>query len=188
METKHFNGAQKRAQAIKDELHQLDSDHLDTFIDGRATNEPPKYRRVGANIVPDLVTVDLKKGAEIYNIGNVYYHHANEILNISLHIEPRTHKLKVVRSERLSKDKGNFLSTPIYQFVAQEFVPLWKAKYQRIVEHRDLINETRKYAHHLLSQPPRRSVNGKVRHLCSVLFRVRSPVADRTELAKNITD
>jgi hypothetical protein len=182
METQYLNRAQKRAHAIKDELHQLDSDHLDTFIDGIANFEPPKYRRVGANIVPDLVMVDLKKGAEIYNIGNVYYHHANEIKNVSLHIELPTRKFKIVRSERLPNDERNFLATPIHQFVAQEFVSLWKAKYQRIVEHRDLINETRKYAHHLLSQPPRRSVNGKVRHSCSILFRVRVPVADRTNL------
>ena len=162
METKHLNSAQKRAQAIKDELQQLDSDHLDTFIDGVEAIEPPKYRRVGAKIVPGLVMVDLKKGAETYNIGNVYFDGVNEIKNVKFRIG--TGKFKVDRSDRLPKEGGNFLATPIYQFVAQEFIQLWQVKYQRIVEHKDMINEKRRSAHNMFNQLPRRSVNGKVTH------------------------
>jgi len=162
METKHFNSAQRRAQAIKDELQQSDSDHLDTFLDGVEAIEPPKYRRVGAKIVPDLVMVKLKKSAETYNIGNVYFHEADEIMNIKFRIDTTVSKLKVDRSDRLPKEEGNILAIPIYQFVAQEFVQLWKVKYQRIVEHKDIINEKRQLAHNMFNQPPRRSINGKV--------------------------
>lgn len=184
METKHFNRAQKRAQTIKDELQQLDPDHLDTFIDGVEAIEPPKYRRVGAKIVPDLVKVNLKKGAETYNIGNVYFEEANEVKNVNFRIDTATrNRFKVDRSDRLPKEGGNFLAIPIYQFVAQEFVPLWKVKYQRIVEHRDVINEKRQTAHHLFSQLPRRSVDGKVTHPYSFLSVETNTVVDKGRLA-----
>jgi hypothetical protein len=162
METEHLNSAQKRAQVIKDELQQFDSDHLDTFIDGVEAIEPPKYRRVGAKIVPDLVMVKLKKGAETYNIGNVYFDEADEIVNIKFRIDTAVPKFKVDRSDRLPKERGNPLATPIYQFVAQEFTQLWRVKYQRIVEHKDIINEKRQFAHNMFNQPPRRSMDGKV--------------------------
>jgi hypothetical protein len=183
MEIKYLNRAQKRAQAIKDELQQLDSDHLDTFIDGVEAIEPPKYRRVGAKIVPDLLKVNLKKGAETYNIGNVYFQEANEVKNVNFRIDTATRKLKVDRSDRLPKEGGNFLAVPIYQFVAQEFVQFWKVKYQRIVEHRDVINEKRQLARNLFSQLPRRSVDGKVTHPCSFLSVETSTVVDKPRFA-----
>jgi len=79
------------------------------------------------------------------------------------------------------------LAIPIYQFVAQEFVQLWKVKYQRIVEHRDVINEKRRLAHNIFSQLPRRSVDGKVTHPCSFLSVETNIVVDKPRLA-NITN
>lgn len=163
METQHLNRAQKRAQAIKTELQQLDSDHLNTFIDGVGDIEPPKYRRVGAKIVPDLAMVDLKQGVETYNIGNVYFQEADELRNVNFRIDLATKTFKIDRRDRLPKDQGS-LAIPILQSVAQEFIPLWKVKYQRIIEQKDIINEIRRLARNVFNQPPRLSVNGKVNH------------------------
>lgn len=161
MDITHLNRPQKRAQAIKEELTYLDPSHLDTFIEGVAEIEPPRYRRVGAKIVPDLVLVTLKKGANIYNLGNVYDNDTHEIKNVDIRMDNGINA-NLDRSDRLPKDDGNFLSTPILHFVAQTFVPLWKAKFQTIKQHQLDINSKRSYAHNLLNQKVRFTVDGQV--------------------------
>jgi len=160
MDNPYFNRAMKRIQSIKDELTNLEFDHLNTFLEGVCEIEPPKYRHVNGKIQPDLVMVKRKDKTFTYDFGNIYYESTDEIQHVKFWMDNGTFKAR--RSERLPKDENVFLSIPIHRSVAQDIVPLYRMKHQRISEYMDYINDRRRMAYNLPIQKVRLSVNGKV--------------------------
>ena len=172
MDNPHFNRAMKRAQSIKDELTNLEPDHLSSFLEGICEIEPPKYRHVNGKIQPELVMVKRKDNTFTYDLGNIYYNELDMIQHVELWIVNGAFRVR--RSEELPRDEGNFLSIPIYRFIAQDMVSLYKVKHQRISEYMDYINDRRRMAYNLPIQKVRLSVNGKVSPTMFFHFSTRS--------------
>ena len=74
-----MNKAQKRAISLNQDLNNLHTDHLHSFIDGLEPAEPPTYRFFQGVIQPPLVKVTLKEGARSYDFGNVIYSQSQEV-------------------------------------------------------------------------------------------------------------
>ncbi|KAF2263892.1 hypothetical protein CC78DRAFT_617265 [Lojkania enalia] len=155
----YFNRSQKRVRMMKNELQMLHTDHLNTFIEGVAAIEPPRYQYVKGVIQPPLTLVKLKDGANVFDLGNIYYPRESKIRHVRILVENGNRKLE--KSDPLPSDDSNLLCIPIQHFVAQELFGLWRAKFQALTEHRDNINGLRQYAYGILKQPVRLSLNGK---------------------------
>jgi hypothetical protein len=160
MDPSHLNGAQSRAQKIKDELKTLDLDHLQSFLEGINDPEPPNYRKVNGIIEPPLLKVTLKESATSYQVGNVDFASANHIRAVTLVVNNGQAEIEV--HDPLPKNPENPLSIPILDAVVLDLFPLWDAKHKAIKHRMTQINDVRAYAHNCPNQPELRLTYGKV--------------------------
>ncbi|KAF2273856.1 uncharacterized protein EI97DRAFT_480032 [Westerdykella ornata] len=153
MEYSHLNTAQSRVHAMKADLQNFDTDHLQSFLDGISDPEPPDYRKVNGKVVPSLQKVTLKESANKYHIGNVLFtvELPNEVQDVSLLVQKG--EVDVFMDDPIPKDPNNPLSYPILDSIFMDLIPLWGAKYKAIKQRMVQINDVRAYAHNAPNQP-----------------------------------
>ncbi|KAF2738577.1 hypothetical protein EJ04DRAFT_40733 [Polyplosphaeria fusca] len=156
-----LNKKQKRIHELKNQLDNSMTEHLNTFLDGVAEIEPPKYRDVDGVVMPSLVQIKLKEGANVLDLGNVYFSEDNVTRRVKMSIEKG--RLKTIKLDPLPEDSLNPPSNPIHAHFVKGMEALWKAKYQWIRDHCDTLNLARSFMHNSVKiVPRRRSVDGQI--------------------------
>ena len=156
-----LNKPQKRALILRDQLRYTDPHHLDTFIEGITDDEPPTYRRINGVVFPPLALVSLKDTATRFDLGNVLFpEEGNAVRHVYLTVEHDRFEMRT--SDALPKDKANLDSVPIHGFIAGTMVPMFKEKFQAIYARQNKINEARRVAFHMPSQPLAQFHEGQV--------------------------
>jgi hypothetical protein len=169
MDRPHLNSHQVRAQTIKEELKNVDPDHLQTFLAGISDPEPPDYRLINGKVVPELTQVKLKEDANRFQVGNVYLADRG-IVGVRFDVEDG--EIQAYELDPIPKDDENPLSAPIPDFVMMDLLPLWKAKYEQMERRMRSINDVRAYAHSVCNQPEPSFTYGKVSFSFSFYFLV----------------
>jgi hypothetical protein len=160
MSSSHLNSAQARAQAMKEDLKNLNLDHLQSFLEGISDPEPPHYTKVDGRVWPTLRKVTLREGANTYHVGNVMFVDENTIHNVDLVVEHA--EVEAYMHDALPKDLNNPLTQPIIDAILVDLIPLFDVKFKAIKERMFLINDVRAYAHNAPNSPEQRFKYGKV--------------------------
>ncbi|CAI6333397.1 unnamed protein product [Periconia digitata] len=142
----HLNRAQKRAFILRDKLKFLDPHHLDTFIAGIESPEPPNYRNINGKTEPAFEEVTLTKDAKRLDLGNVRFHERDRTFIKRSYLVIDAGNCELKETKALPQDEGNLLCVPIEAYSVESTVPLFLAKYQAIEARRHQINEVRRSA------------------------------------------
>lgn len=162
----HLNRAQKRALILRDQLKFLDPAHLDTYLDGLDDPEPPAYRLVNGQVQPPLTEITLKEGKDKLDLGNVRFRRNKQIRRVHLIIENGVCEMR--ESEAHPEDDANLESVAIECWIAENIIPLFRAKYEAIDMRKHSLNETRCFAYQAANQPRIRTSDGKVCAKCAL--------------------
>ena len=156
-----LNKSQKRALILRDQLRYLEPAHLDTFLNGVTTDEPPTYKHFNGATYPPLAQVTLKEEATSFDLGNVQFTDGDgKTYRAYLTVEGGRFEIRT--EEALPKDDAELASVSIHRFVAENMLPLFKAKYKAIHARMEKINEARRVAYNMLNHPPARFEDGEV--------------------------
>ena len=157
-----LNKPQKRALILRDQLRYLEPAHLDTFLIGVTTDEPPTYKNVNGAVYPPLAQVTIKEEATSFDLGNVQFpEEGGAIYRACLTVEDERFEMRT--EDALPKDDAELASVCIHRFVAENMFPLFKAKYKAIHARMEKINEARRVAYNMLDHPPAKFEDGEVR-------------------------
>lgn len=154
----HLNRSQKRAFILRDQLKFLDAQHLDTFLSGISSPEPPRYQLINGKVQPSLTQVELKEEAVRFDLGNVLFRKDKSIRTVHLVVEEGSCEVREYAAR--PQDDADLYSVPIEQYIAMGIVPLFRAKYEAIEARKRMVNETRRYAYHAINQPKPRVGEG----------------------------
>ena len=159
-----LNKPQKRALILRDQLRYLDPAHLDTFLDGLTTDEPPTYKDINGVVHPPLTQVSIKEEATQFDLGNVQFpEEGGQTYRAYLTVEDGRFEMRT--KDALPLDDADLASVSMHRFVAENMFPLFKAKFQAIHARMEKINEARRVAFNMLDHPPARFEDGEVRDL-----------------------
>lgn len=164
-----LNKPQKRALILRDQLRYLEPAHLDSFLVGVTTDEPPTYRKVNSTVRPPLTQITIKEDATRFDLGNVQFpEEGGVIYRAYLTVEDKRFEMRT--EDALPKDDAELGSVAIHRFVAENMFPLFKAKYKAIHARMEKINEARRVAYNMLDHPPARFEEGEVCLITITLF------------------
>jgi len=157
-----LNKPQKRALILRDQLRYLEPPHLDTFLDGITTDEPPTYKSVNGAVYPSFEQVTIKEEATRFDLGNVQFpEEGGATFHAYLTVEDGRFEMRT--EDALPRDDADLASVAIHRFVAENMFPLFKTKYKAVHARMEKINEARRVAYNMLSHPPAKFEDGKVR-------------------------
>jgi hypothetical protein len=161
-----LNKPQKRALILRDQLRYVDTRHLDSFIEGIASDEPPAYKRVHGTVQPSLVMVTLKDSATRFDLGNVHFDNEKDAKNNGIYrayltVEDGCFELRT--EDALPADEENLDSVPIHVFIARTMVPMFENKFKAIFARKEQINAIRQVAFNRTNQQAPQFQEGEVR-------------------------
>lgn len=155
----HMNRAQRRAFLLRDQLKYEEDSHLDAFIAGICSPEPPQYRRTSSGIQPPYKEVTIKQNTTRFDLGNVEFEDKSvrRVYLACVEDSFEMHELKP-----LSEDEDAFNAVPINYHVAQHIMPVYQKKYEAIYARVQRINAMRKHLYeHVRTGPPHTSTRFK---------------------------
>ena len=156
-----LNKPQKRALILRDQLRYLEPAHLDTFLNGVTADEPPTYQHFNGATYPPLAQVTIKEEATSFDLGNVQFSDTNgKTYRAYLTVEGGRFEIRT--EDALPELDAELASVPIHRFVAENMLPLFKAKYKAIHARMEKINEARRNAYNMMNHPPARFEDGEV--------------------------
>jgi hypothetical protein len=158
----HLNKPQKRALILRDQLRYLEPPHLDTFLDGVTTDEPPTYKTINGAVYPPLAQVTIKEDATRFDLGNVVFPEEGPA-TYRAYLTVEEERFEMRTEDALPKDDAELASVAIHRFVAENMFPLFKTKYKAIHARMERINEARRVAYNMLDHPPAKFEEGGVR-------------------------
>jgi hypothetical protein len=137
-----LSASQKRALILRDHLRYLAPHHLDSFLAGISSPEPPPYRVVKGAIYPPLAHVTLQPQAMRFELGNVSFP-GDMVLRAALvcvdeRVEMRTEEDGV----KLEEDGDG--GVPIHVFLAEKMAELFWDKIEKVKERCAEVNRARK--------------------------------------------
>lgn len=156
-----LNKSQKRALILRDQLRYLEPGHLDTFLNGITRDEPPTYKSVNGAVYPPFAEVTIKQEATRFDLGNVQFSEGDGAL-YRAYLTVEDERFEMRTEDPLPKNDADLGSMAIYQFIAQNMFPLFKAKYKAIHARMEKINEARRVAYNMLDHPPAKFEDGEV--------------------------
>ncbi|KAH6622291.1 hypothetical protein C7974DRAFT_425982 [Boeremia exigua] len=155
-----LNKPQKRALILRDELRYFEPAHLDNFLSGITTDEPPTYKNVNGAVCPPLSQVTIKDEAARFDLGNVQFpEEGGATYRAFLTVEDERFEMRT--EEALPRDDADLASVPIHRFVAENMFPLFKTKYKAIHARMEKINEARRVAYNMLDHPSAKFEDGE---------------------------
>ena len=156
-----LNKPQKRALILRDQLRYLEPAHLDTFLNGVTADEPPTYQHFNGATYPPLAQVTIKEEATSFDLGNVQFTDGDgKTYRAYLTMEGSRFEMRT--EDALPKDDAELASVPIHRFVAENMLPLFKAKYKAIHARMEKINQARRNAYNMMNYPPAKFEDGEV--------------------------
>ncbi|KAJ4989396.1 hypothetical protein SVAN01_05121 [Stagonosporopsis vannaccii] len=155
-----LNKPQKRALILRDQLRSLEPAHLDTFLDGISTDEPPTYKGINGAVYPAFAQVTIKEEATRFDLGNVQFpEEGGATYRAYLTVEDERFEMRT--EDALPRDDADLGSIAIHRFVAENMFPLFKTKYKAIHARMEKINEARRVAYNMLDHPPAKFEDGE---------------------------
>lgn len=164
MSFEHMNRAQRRAFILRDQLKYDEEQHLNVFIDGIRSTEPPRYKRTSSGVQPAYEEVTIKQSTTRFDLGNVEF---SDKSVRRVHLACVGDSYEMHESDAISPDEDDFNSVPLNYYVAQKIMPSFKKKYEAIYARVQRINDMRRHVYEqACNRPPKgpsRFKEGKVR-------------------------
>jgi len=162
-----LNIAQRRALILRDQLRWTDPHHLDSFIDGLAHPEPPRYQMTNGITKPDLILVSLKESQSRFDLGNVLFPEDEKGV-LRAFIVLKDGKAEMYTEEPLPRSEKSLNYIAIHKFIASTMVPIFKEKMRLVLARISKYNEARRMAYNSPAFIPVPNASGEV---CQVNFR-----------------
>jgi hypothetical protein len=137
-----LSASQKRALILRDHLRYLAPHHLDSFLAGISSPEPPAYRVVKGAVYPPLAHVTLQPQAMRFELGNVSFP-GDVVLRAALVcVDERVEMHTEEDGVKLEEDGDG--GVPIHVFLAEKMAGLFWDKVEKVRERCAEVNRARK--------------------------------------------
>jgi hypothetical protein len=137
-----LSASQKRALILRDHLRYLAPHHLDSFLAGISSPEPPPYRVVKGAVHPPLANVTLQPQAMRFELGNVSFAGGVVMRAALVCVDGRVEMRTEEDGVKLEEDGDG--GVPIHVFLAEKMAGLFWDKVEKVRERCAEVNRVRR--------------------------------------------